>query len=100
MRKPALTGTTIFYNVMLGDMSVVGLDHILWSSKSYASRWKKVYGALRLNQELRTRSVKNFRGEVRGDDDMISRIKFDVFYIEGGHSNECRNHYQRLLIFF
>ena len=26
--------------------------------------------------------VKGFRGEIETDDDMINRIKFDVFYIE------------------
>jgi putative colanic acid biosynthesis UDP-glucose lipid carrier transferase len=26
--------------------------------------------------------VKGFRGEIESDDDMINRIKFDVFYID------------------
>jgi putative colanic acid biosynthesis UDP-glucose lipid carrier transferase len=65
-------------------MSVVGPRPHLWSqNKAYAKRIKKYMvrhyvkpGVTGLAQ------VKGFRGEIETDEDMINRIKFDVFYIE------------------
>jgi putative colanic acid biosynthesis UDP-glucose lipid carrier transferase len=84
MRKTSIDELPQFFNVLLGDMSVVGPRPHLWSqNKSYASKIKKYMirhyvkpGITGLAQ------VKGFRGEIETDDDMINRIKFDVFYIE------------------
>jgi putative colanic acid biosynthesis UDP-glucose lipid carrier transferase len=73
-----------FFNVLLGDMSVVGPRPHLWSqNKAYASKIKKYMirhyvkpGITGLAQ------VKGFRGEIETEEDMINRIKLDVFYIE------------------
>ena len=84
MRKTSIDELPQFFNVLLGDMSVVGPRPHLWSqNKAYANRIKKYMvrhyvkpGVTGLAQ------VKGFRGEIETDDDMINRIKFDVFYIE------------------
>lgn len=84
MRKTSIDELPQFFNVLFGDMSVVGPRPHLWSqNKSYANRIKKYMvrhyvkpGVTGLAQ------VKGFRGEIETDEDMINRIKFDVFYIE------------------
>jgi putative colanic acid biosysnthesis UDP-glucose lipid carrier transferase len=84
MRKTSMDELPQFFNVLLGDMSVVGPRPHLWSqNKEYASRIKKYMirhyvkpGITGLAQ------VKGYRGEIETEEDMINRIKFDVFYIE------------------
>jgi putative colanic acid biosynthesis UDP-glucose lipid carrier transferase len=84
MRKTSIDELPQFYNVLLGDMSVVGPRPHLWSqNKEYGNRVKKYMirhcvkpGITGLAQ------VSGFRGEITMERDMINRIKFDVFYIE------------------
>ncbi len=84
IRKTSIDELPQFFNVLLGDMSVVGPRPHLWSqNKVYASRVNKYMvrhyvkpGVTGLAQ------VKGFRGEIETDEDMINRIKFDVYYIE------------------
>ena len=84
MRKTSIDELPQFFNVLLGDMSVVGPRPHLWSqNKAYASKIKKYMirhyvkpGITGLAQ------VKGFRGEIETEEDMINRIKLDVFYIE------------------
>lgn len=84
MRKTSIDELPQFLNVLLGDMSVVGPRPHLWSqNKEYSIKIKKYMvrhyvkpGVTGLAQ------VKGFRGEIETDDDMINRIKYDVFYIE------------------
>jgi putative colanic acid biosynthesis UDP-glucose lipid carrier transferase len=69
---------------LLGDMSVVGPRPHLWSQNKVYSITVKKYmlrhcikpGITGLAQ------VKGFRGGIESNEDMINRIKFDVFYIE------------------
>jgi putative colanic acid biosynthesis UDP-glucose lipid carrier transferase len=84
MRKTSIDELPQFFNVLLGDMSVVGPRPHLWSqNKAYASKIKKYMvrhyvkpGVTGLAQ------VKGFRGEIETEEDMVNRIKLDVFYIE------------------
>jgi putative colanic acid biosynthesis UDP-glucose lipid carrier transferase len=84
MRKTSLDEMPQFLNVLLGDMSVVGPRPHLWAqNKVYGNKVKKYMvrhcvkpGITGLAQ------VNGFRGEIQTEDDMINRIKFDVFYIE------------------
>lgn len=84
MRKTSLDEMPQFFNVLIGDMSVVGPRPHLWSqNKVYGNTVKKYMirhyvkpGITGLAQ------VKGFRGEIETDEDMINRIKFDVYYIE------------------
>lgn len=84
MRKTSIDELPQFFNVMLGDMSVVGPRPHLWSqNKSYASKVKKYMVRHYVKPGITgLAQVKGFRGEIETDDDMINRIKFDVFYIE------------------
>ena len=84
MRKTSLDEMPQFINVLLGEMSVVGPRPHLWSqNKVYGNKVKKYMvrhcvkpGITGLAQ------VSGFRGEIETDNDMVNRIKFDVFYIE------------------
>jgi putative colanic acid biosynthesis UDP-glucose lipid carrier transferase len=84
MRKTSLDEMPQFINVLMGDMSVVGPRPHLWTqNKLYGSKIKKYMirhyvkpGITGLAQ------VRGYRGEIETDEDMINRIKFDVFYIE------------------
>lgn len=84
IRKTSIDEMPQFFNVLLGDMSVVGPRPHLWSqNKAYGGRIKKYMvrhfvkpGITGLAQ------VKGYRGEIQTDEDMINRINYDVFYIE------------------
>lgn len=84
IRKTSIDETPQFLNVLLGEMSVVGPRPHLWSQNNlYSTRIKKYIirhyvkpGITGLAQ------VRGFRGEISTDEDMINRIKYDVFYIE------------------
>jgi putative colanic acid biosysnthesis UDP-glucose lipid carrier transferase len=84
MRKTSIDEFPQFFNVLLGDMSVVGPRPHLWSqNKSYASKVKKYMVRHYVKPGITgLAQVKGFRGEIETDEDMINRIKFDVFYIE------------------
>lgn len=84
IRKTSIDELPQFFNVLVGDMSVVGPRPHLWAqNKTYGRKIKKYMirhhvkpGVTGLAQ------VKGFRGEIETEDDMVNRIKFDVFYIE------------------
>jgi putative colanic acid biosynthesis UDP-glucose lipid carrier transferase len=84
MRKTSMDELPQFLNVLLGDMSVVGPRPHLWSqNKAYGNRIKKYMVRHYVKPGITgLAQVKGFRGEIETDDDMINRIKFDVFYIE------------------
>ncbi len=84
MRKTSIDELPQFLNVLLGDMSVVGPRPHLWSqNKAYGNRIKKYMVRHYVKPGITgLAQVKGFRGEIETDDDMINRIKFDVFYIE------------------
>ena len=73
-----------FINVLFGDMSVVGpRPHMVSHTEMYAERIDKFMvrhfvkpGITGLAQ------VSGFRGEVETDDDIINRVKYDIFYVE------------------
>lgn len=84
MRKTSIDELPQFFNVILGDMSVVGPRPHLWSqNKSYASKVKKYMVRHYVKPGITgLAQVKGYRGEIETDEDMVNRIKFDVFYIE------------------
>ncbi|MCE2613633.1 undecaprenyl-phosphate glucose phosphotransferase [Flavobacteriaceae bacterium D16] len=73
-----------FYNVLFGNMSVVGpRPHMLKHTDEYASKVDKYMlrhfvkpGITGLAQ------VKGYRGEIQRKSDILNRIKLDIFYIE------------------
>tara|TARA_B110000902_G_scaffold119383_1_gene139937 strand:- start:10284 stop:11282 length:999 start_codon:yes stop_codon:yes gene_type:complete len=84
LRKTSLDEMPQFFNVLLGDMSVVGpRPHMLSHTEMYAKKIDKFMvrhfvkpGITGLAQ------VSGFRGEVESDKDIIGRVKYDIFYIE------------------
>lgn len=84
IRKTSLDELPQFLNVLLGDMSVVGPRPHLWSqNKIYSNKIKKYMVRHYVKPGITgLAQVRGFRGEIETDEDMINRIKFDVFYIE------------------
>lgn len=84
LRRTSLDELPQFINVLKGEMSVVGPRPHLWSqNKAYADKIKKYMvrhyvkpGVTGLAQ------VKGYRGEIETEEDMVNRIRMDVFYIE------------------
>jgi putative colanic acid biosynthesis UDP-glucose lipid carrier transferase len=73
-----------FFNVFLGDMSIVGPRPHLWThNNEYRSKIKKYNVRLYVKPGITgLAQVKGFRGEIETDDEMVNRIKYDLFYIE------------------
>ena len=84
LRKTSLDELPQFYNVLFGDMSVVGpRPHMVSHTNLYAKRVDKFMvrhfvkpGITGLAQ------IKGFRGEIETDKDIINRVKYDIFYVE------------------
>ena len=84
IRKTSIDELPQFFNVLLGDMSVVGpRPHMVSVANLYASKVDKFMvrhfvkpGITGLAQ------TKGFRGEVETDEDIINRVKYDIFYME------------------
>ena len=86
LRRTSIDELPQFVNVLLGDMSVVGpRPHMLSYTADYAKKINKynfVYRHAVKPGITGLAQVKGFRGEVASDDDIINRIKYDIFYIE------------------
>ncbi|MEY2693391.1 MAG: hypothetical protein RIT03_1782 [Bacteroidota bacterium] len=84
IRKTSIDEMPQFLNVLLGDMSVVGPRPHLWSqNKAYGNKIKKYMVRHYVKPGITgLAQVRGFRGEIETDEDMINRIKYDVFYIE------------------
>jgi len=84
LRKTSIDELPQFYNVLFGNMSVVGpRPHMLRHTDEYANKVDKYMlrhfvkpGITGLAQ------VRGYRGEIERDSDIQGRIKFDIFYIE------------------
>jgi putative colanic acid biosynthesis UDP-glucose lipid carrier transferase len=84
IRKTSIDEMPQFLNVLMGDMSVVGPRPHLWSqNKAYGNKIKKYMVRHYVKPGITgLAQVRGFRGEIESDEDMINRIKYDVFYIE------------------
>lgn len=84
MRKTSIDELPQFFNVLFGDMSVVGpRPHMVSHTTMYAKRIDKFMvrhfvkpGITGLAQ------ISGYRGEITSDKDIIGRVKYDIFYIE------------------
>jgi putative colanic acid biosynthesis UDP-glucose lipid carrier transferase len=84
LRKTSLDELPQFYNVLFGDMSVVGpRPHMVSHTNMYAKKVDKFMvrhfvkpGITGLAQ------ISGFRGEIETKKDIIGRVKYDIFYIE------------------
>lgn len=84
IRKTSLDELPQFFNVLKGDMSVVGPRPHLWSQNiAYGKKIKKYMMRHYVKPGITgLAQVRGYRGEITRDDDMVNRIKYDVFYIE------------------
>lgn len=84
LRKTSIDELPQFFNVLVGDMSVVGpRPHMLSQTEKYSKLVDKFMvrhfvkpGITGLAQ------VRGYRGEVEKNEDMENRVKLDIFYIE------------------
>jgi len=84
IRKTSIDELPQFFNVLFGDMSVVGpRPHMVSHTSMYAKKIDKFMvrhfvkpGITGLAQ------ISGFRGEIESDKDIIGRVKYDIFYIE------------------
>lgn len=84
IRKTSMDELPQFFNVFLGEMSVVGpRPHMVSVANLYAANVDKFMvrhfvkpGITGLAQ------TKGCRGEVETDEDIINRVKYDIFYME------------------
>lgn len=84
IRKTSIDELPQFFNVLFGDMSVVGpRPHMVSHTDMYAKRIDKFMVRHFVKPGITGMAqVKGFRGEVETDKDIINRVKYDIFYIE------------------
>lgn len=86
LRKTSIDELPQFFNVLLGEMSVVGpRPHMLAYNKSYSKQVDNVQLMARhriLPGITGLAQVRGFRGAVETNSDIIGRVKLDLFYIK------------------
>src|SRR5699024_6154609 len=84
IRKSSIDELPQFFNVLLGDMSIVGprphkVDHSQMFSKQVDKFMVRHFvkpGITGLAQ------VSGYRGEIKKEKDITNRVKYDIFYVE------------------
>jgi len=84
LRKSSIDELPQIINVFIGDMSIVGpRPHMIKENERFLQRIDKFMARHYIKPGITgLAQVKGFRGEVRTDDDIINRLKYDLFYIE------------------
>jgi len=84
LRKTSMDELPQFFNVLIGEMSVVGpRPHMTYQTEMFAEKVDKFMvrhfvkpGITGLAQ------ISGYRGEIETDKDIINRVKYDIFYLE------------------
>ncbi len=84
LRKTSIDELPQFINVLKGDMSVVGpRPHMVSHTHMYAERIDKFMVRHFIKPGITgLAQVSGYRGEVETDDDIINRVRLDIFYLE------------------
>lgn len=84
IRKTSIDELPQFFNVLLGEMSVVGpRPHMVSITNLYAMKIDKFMVRHFIKPGITgLAQTKGFRGEVETDEDIINRVKYDIFYME------------------
>ncbi len=84
MRKTSIDELPQFFNVLVGNMSVVGpRPHMVSHTEMYAKSVDKFMVRHFIKPGITGLAQTNgFRGEVENEQDIINRVKYDIFYLE------------------
>lgn len=84
IRKTSIDELPQFYNVLFGDMSVVGPRPLLLThTNDYKNKINKFMIRHRVKPGITgLAQVSGYRGNIEKDVDMYNRVKYDVFYVE------------------
>jgi putative colanic acid biosynthesis UDP-glucose lipid carrier transferase len=84
IRKFSIDELPQFYNVLLGDMSVVGpRPHMVSHTEMYAKSVDKFMVRHFIKPGITgLAQINGCRGEVENEKDIVNRVKFDIFYLE------------------
>ena len=84
LRKTSIDELPQFFNVLMGDMSVVGpRPHMIKENQKYAKSIKKFMVRHFVKPGITGMAqVKGYRGEIETETDIINRVKYDIYYLE------------------
>lgn len=84
IRKISIDELPQFFNVVLGDMSVVGpRPHMVSHTEMYAKSIDKFMVRHFIKPGITgLAQINGCRGEVETEKDIVNRVKFDIFYLE------------------
>jgi len=84
IRKTSIDEIPQFFNVLFGHMSVVGpRPHPISHNDKYALMTDTFMARHFIKPGITgLAQTKGFRGEIETDEDIINRVKYDVFYME------------------
>ncbi len=84
LRRTSLDELPQFYNVLLGEMSVVGpRPHMPKYNENYMARVERFMVRHLIKPGITgLAQISGYRGEVEKDSDIINRVRYDIFYME------------------
>lgn len=84
LRRTSLDEMPQFFNVFIGNMSVVGpRPHMINFTEKYAMKVNKFKARHFIKPGITGMAqTHGYRGEIENDTDIINRIKYDIYYME------------------